>query len=130
MILINFSHPLTAAQLAEIEALTGQPVTRLVDLVVQFDNSRPFPEQFQALMSGLSISAAELQTEPVLVNLPALNSIAALTLAELHGRMGYFPAVLRLRPTGDLPPRYEVAEILNLNKLREEARTRRHASAN
>ena len=30
--------------------------------------------------------------------LPSLNFIAALLLAELHGRMGYFPPVARTRP--------------------------------
>ncbi|MFN3763696.1 MAG: CRISPR-associated protein Csx15, partial [Anaerolineae bacterium] len=47
-------------------------------------------------------------------------------LAELHGRCGYFPAMLRVRPVpGSTPPRYEVAEIVNLQMLREEARKRR-----
>ncbi len=44
-------------------------------------------------------------------------------LAELHGRMGYFPAIVRIRPVVDsLPPRYEVAEIINLQNVRETAR--------
>lgn len=127
MILLNFSHPLTPAQLQQVEALTGEALARTIDLAVQFDNDQAFLPQLRALMAGLPLSAAELQTEPVLVNLPALNFIAALTLAELHGRMGYFPPVLRLRPLHDrLPPRYEVAEILNLQALREAARTARY----
>jgi hypothetical protein len=41
--------------------------------------------------------------------------------------MGYFPPVVRLRPVaGSLPPRYEVAEILNLQAIRDEARKRRY----
>jgi len=40
--------------------------------------------------------------------------------------MGYFPPVLRLRPVKDaLPPRFEPAEILNLQALRDQARSRR-----
>jgi hypothetical protein len=40
--------------------------------------------------------------------------------------MGYFPACLRMRPVKDaLPPRFEVAEIMNLQTLRDEARKRR-----
>ena len=47
-------------------------------------------------------------------------------LAELHGRMGYYPPVVRLRPVPDsLPPRYEVAEILNLQAVRDDARRKR-----
>jgi hypothetical protein len=55
-----------------------------------------------------------------------LNVIAVTLLAELHGRMGYFPAMLRLRPvTGSTPPRFEVAEIINLQTVRDRARSRR-----
>jgi hypothetical protein len=47
-------------------------------------------------------------------------------LAELHGRMGYFPPVLRLRPVEQaLPPRYELAEVINLQAVRDSARKER-----
>ncbi|MGH2522324.1 MAG: CRISPR-associated protein Csx15, partial [Anaerolineales bacterium] len=47
---------------------------------------------------------------------------------ELHGRMGYFPPLIRLRPVQEaLPPRYEVAEILNLQAVRDGARLKRKA---
>ncbi len=37
--------------------------------------------------------------------------------------MGYFPACIRLRPVPEsLPPRFEVAEILNLQAVRDAAR--------
>ena len=127
MILLNFSHPLTPAQREQIESLTGQAIDRVVDLPVQFDPGDPFLPQLEALMKGLDIEPAELQGAPVLVNLPSLNFIAGLVLAELHGRMGYFPPALRLRPlAGSLPPRYEVAEVLNLNEVREQARRKRY----
>jgi hypothetical protein len=61
-----------------------------------------------------------------LVNLPALAPAAAALLAELHGRMGYFPAIVRIRPVaGSTPPAYEVAEIINLQAVRDAARERR-----
>ena len=127
MILLNFSHPLTSAQLRQTEALTGQPVERVIDLAVQFDNDQPFLPQLEALAGRIPLSPAELQSAPLLVNLPALNFIAALLLSELHRRMGYFPPVLRLRPAADsLPPRYEAAEVLNLQKVRDAARKTRY----
>jgi len=47
-------------------------------------------------------------------------------MAELHGRMGYFPPLLRLKPVaGSVPPRFEVAEILDLQTARDEARRKR-----
>ena len=127
MILLNFSHPITPEQQAQIEALTHQPLERILDLPAQFDNDQPFLPQFARMMASLPLSPEALQTQAILVNLPSLNFIAALVLAELHGRMGYFPPVLRTRPApGSLPPRYEVAEILNLQALRDAARTTRY----
>ncbi len=129
MILLNFSHPLTPAQLARVEALTGRRLERVADLPVQFDNDQPFLPQLAELAARLPFDAQELQTAPIVVNLPSLNFIAALLLAELHGRMGYFPPVLRLRPVPDsLPPEYELAEVLNLQAVRDSARTNRFAA--
>ena len=126
MILLNFSHPLTAEQIAQVEGLTGQPVARAISLPVQFDSDAAFEPQLRALMADLPLTPEALQTEPIVVNLPSLNFIAALLLAELHGRMGYFPPIIRLRPAaGSLPPRYEVAEILNLQAVRDAARRAR-----
>jgi len=127
MIILNFSHPLTPEQLMQVESLTGQAVQQVIDLTVQFDNDQPFLTQLEDMLQGLSLTAETLQTEPLVVNLPSLNFIAALLLAELHGRMGYFPPVLRLRPApGSLPLRYEVAEILNLQAVRDHARRKRY----
>jgi len=126
MILLNFSHPLTADHLAQLEALTGRTVERVVDVPVQFDVAVSFVTQVGALVDGIGLSPVEWQTLPILVNPPALNVIAATLLAELHGRMGYFPPVVRLRSVaGSLPPRFEVAEIINLQAVRETARAHR-----
>ncbi len=127
MLILNFSHPLTREQITQIEQLSGQTVERVFDLPVQFENEQSYLPQLEALMQTLPLSATELQTGQILVNLPSLNYIAALLLAELHGRMGYFPPILRLCPRpGVVPPVYEVAEILNLHAVRETARKRRY----
>jgi len=77
-------------------------------------------------MSKIDLSPDEWQTASLLVNPPSLNFITALVLAEIHGRTGYFPPIVRLRPVKDaLPPKYEVAEVLNLQKVRDEARSER-----
>lgn len=129
MIVLNFSHPLPAAQVRRLEELTGEQVTEVQQFPVQFDNDRPFPEQAATLVDSIPLSSEAWQTQLILVNPPALNFIIALMLAELHGRMGYFPALIRTRPVPDsVPPRYEVVEILNLQQVREVARTRRQAA--
>ena len=126
MILLNFAHPLTEAQLASVVEMAGQSIDRLIMVSAQFDHQQPFEPQLDTLMEHIDLSPDEWQTAAILVNPPSLNFIAALLLAELHGRMGYFSPVLRLRPAeGSVPPRYEVAEILNLQALRDAARLKR-----
>ncbi len=125
-ILINFSHPLSDEHLAALRAMIQQPVIRLIDAPAQLDVTRPFAEQVRGLVDGVGLTALEWQTAAILVNPPSLNAIAVTLLAELHGRMGYFPPVVRLRRVADaLPPRFEVAEIINLQAVREAARGRR-----
>jgi len=126
MILLNFSHPLTPDHLRQIEALTSEQVERVIEVDSQIDTRQPLVPQVTALADGCGLSPADWQTEPLLVNPPSLNFVAVALLAELHGRCGYFPAHLRLRPiAGSLPPQYEVAEILDLQAIRDTARSKR-----
>ncbi|PWH13633.1 MAG: hypothetical protein DDG59_14025 [Anaerolineae bacterium] len=127
MIILNFSHPLTEQQLTQIQQMVSEPIERVIPLAVHFDNTLSFLPQLEKLMRQIPIQAEEWQSLSILVNPPSLNFITALVLAELHGRMGYFPPILRLRPVeGALPPRYEVAEVLNLQQVREAARKQRY----
>ncbi len=126
MILLNFGHPFTESQLVAIQEVTGQGGFDLRQIKPHFDHERPFPEQITELVNGLEIDAQTWQTEPVLINPPTLNVIALALMAELHGRMGYFPAIIRLKPIpGSLPPQFEFAEIINLQAIRDQARTQR-----
>jgi hypothetical protein len=126
MILLNFSHPLTDPQRGQIRALTGQAIDRELAAMPQFDEQQPFDAQLASLLAQIDLTPAQWQGEPILVVLPSLNFIAATLLAELHGRMGYFPPVARTRPlAGSVPRQFEVAEILDLQALREAARGRR-----
>ena len=125
MRILNYSHPLTADHIAQLEARTGEPVDEVRELPTHLDLDRPFAEQATALANAADLTPEAWQTTPLLVVLPSLNFAAAALLAELHGR-GYFPPVVRLRPVpGALPPRFEIAEIINLQAIREQARTRR-----
>jgi hypothetical protein len=126
MILLNFAHPLTEDQRAQIETLTDQTIERVVDISSQIDPQQPLAPQVAALADEAGLSSAEWQTLPLLINPPALNFSAVVLLAQIHGRCGYFPPCLRLRPVPDsLPRRFEVAEILDLQTVRDEARQQR-----
>ena len=98
----------------------------MIEVKTQFDHEQPFAGQVRELVEGIGLTAEEWQTTPLLINPPALNIIAVTLLAHLHGRMGYFPAVLRLKPVpGSTPPRFEVAEVVNLQAVRDAAREER-----
>jgi hypothetical protein len=126
MILLNFTHPITPEQALQIESMTDEPLEGVIDIPVQFNNEQPFLPQMQALIDNLPLNPQQLQTLTVLVNPPSLNVITAMLLAELHGRMGYFPPVLRLRPSNNgLAVKYEVAEVINLQAIRDQARKKR-----
>jgi hypothetical protein len=126
MLVINFSHPLTAEQLSALEGMVERPIDLLVEVPCQLDVSRPFADQVRELVDRIGLDGTAWQTTPLVINPPSLAPIAAMVLAEIHGRAGYFPPILRLRPVlGSIPPRYELAEVINLQEVRDTARTRR-----
>ncbi len=126
MIVLNFSHPLTEEQKIQIEAITGEKVEEIRQLKVSFDNGRSFVPQVKELVEQCGFSTEEWQTERIIVVPPSLNFIAVTLIAELHGRMGYFPPIVRLRPVeGAVPPKFEVAEIIDLQTVRDRARRER-----
>jgi len=123
LILLNFSHPLTTEQLHQLEALTGERVDRVVEVDAQIDPQQPVVPQVMAMADRAGLTPQEWQTLPIIINPPSLNFSAVTLLAELHGRCGYFPAAVRLRPVaGSVPPRFEVAEVVSLQAVREQAR--------
>lgn len=126
MVLLNFSHPLTAEQLQQLEELAGRKIDRVIEIDAQIDPQQPIVPQVAAMADRAGLTPQEWQTLPIVINPPSLNFSAVTLLAELHGRCGYFPAAVRLRPVpGSVPPRFEMAEILNLQVIRERARGKR-----
>lgn len=75
------------------------------------------------MLDQAGLSSEEWQTASLLINLPSLNYSAAVMLAMLHGRLGYFPAVLHMRRVSDaVPIQFEVAKVINLQGIRERER--------
>ena len=128
MLLLNFSHPITPAHLTDIQRLlnTNAPIA-VVDIPTHVNPAMEYAPEVVKLVDQAKLTRKEWQHTPILVNLPSYNHIAALVLAEMHGRMGYFPTVVRLRPIANVAPQqFEVAEILNLQKQRDDARAERN----
>ncbi len=125
MLIINFTHPLTSEQRAQIEALARTSIEEVRTLPVQINQAEPLEPQITAIVDATGLSSEEWQTRPLLINPPGYAPAAFVLLAELHGRIGHFPSLIRLRPKPGPVTSYEVAELLNLQTTREAARKRR-----
>jgi hypothetical protein len=114
-IVINFTRPLTERQLNQISAGTG---FRIVDVIcppkspIEFPENIPFEEQVSELVDKLGLTDEEWQELQILVHVPGYAPIAATLIAELHGRMGQFPKILRLKRSATDANDYELAEII------------------
>ncbi len=124
MYIVNFGHPITDEQREQLEATVGLQTTETKNVKVQVDMDQPLAPQIAALVDTIGFTAEEWQNKSIVVNLPGLSTAAAVLIAELHGRMGYFPPVVRLKQEGT-PPRFVVAEVINLANVRNAARQRR-----
>jgi hypothetical protein len=120
MILINFGAAFRPLQIAQAEALLHEPITRVIDLSIKVDPDQEMLPQFKKSMAKLKLNDTDLCAEPVVINLPNQNYLAVMVLAELHGRMGYFPPILRARmKSSGLLPYYEVAEVIDLQAMED-----------
>ena len=126
MILLNFAHPLTTEQREQVATLTGKAIQREIEVPVQIDSDRSLSAQVVEIADQIGLTPKEWQTLPLVANPPGYAPAAAALLAELHGRMGHFPAMMWIQPVpGSTPTRFQVAEIVNLQAIREAARLAR-----
>jgi hypothetical protein len=125
MLILNFTHPLTNEQQSQIESLANSSVAEIRDIRVQINQEMPLEPQIVSIVDASGLSSEEWQTLPLLINPPGYAPAAFVLLAELHGRIGHFPSLIRLRPKPGPVTSYEVAELLNLQSIREAARRRR-----
>lgn len=124
MILLNLSHPLTTTQKQAIEQTKNRPITHLIEQMTHLDQAKPFAPQIRAIIDRLPLDSAEWQSQRILIVPPGHAPATAVLLAHLHGRMGYFPEIIRIRPSDGNEP-YQLAEIINLQHIRDHARTLR-----
>ena len=128
MLILNFAHPLTPEQRQQIEQLTSISIEEVRDISVHIDQEQALIPQVIELVNEIALTSEEWQSRVILINPPGYTPVALVLLAELHGRQGHFPAVLRIRPKQGAVPTFEVAEILNLQEVRDQACQRRYTS--
>lgn len=125
VIVLNFSHPLTDSQRESLRLELNCLVEEVRDVRVHFQDDRPFIPQARELVDSVGLTPRQWQTLPLVIVLPSLAEITAVVLAELHGRMGYFPTVIRRRRVSQAPPEYELAEVIDLQAVRDQGRSLR-----
>jgi len=123
MIVLNFGHPLNAECLKLIgEMLENPTIGEVKEIRVQINQDQPLSPQVVPLIKGIGWSSNQWQNGQFVVILPGLSAATAVVLAEIHGRSGYFPAIIRLRPVGGPPAKFEPCEVINLAAVRDTAR--------
>lgn len=122
ILFLNFAHPLTEQQRKQIELLTGTSIKDVISIPAQINEAEPLGPQIITLIDATDLSFDEWNQRNILINLPGYAPAASLLLAEIHGRTGHFPTILRLRPKHGSVTSYEVAEIINLQTYRDKAR--------
>ena len=126
MLILNFTHPLTEDQQVKIEQVTGYAIKRILNISSKMDDTQPFGQQVAIQADSVNLTPEQWQQEFILINPLVYVPAASVLIAELHGRMGYFPAIIRTRPIPNSTPlQFEVAEIINLQNVRDNARERR-----
>ena len=125
MLVLNFAHPLTDEHIVQIEAIAARSIDEIQAIPVQVNEKESLEAQIRAIVDAVQLTSEEWQTRSLLINPPGYAPAACVLLAELHGRIGHFPAIIHLRPRSDHVTTYEVAELINLQTIRGTARKRR-----
>lgn len=123
-ILINLGRPLNKGQQEQICQLRNVFIAEVIQpdqTPPSFHDNEPYEIQTAQTIDGLGLTLEEWQSLPILVNLPGFAPAAAALVAELHGRMGHFPLLIRVRPSKQDRTVYEVAEIMDLQRIRDKA---------
>jgi hypothetical protein len=123
IIVLNFYELLAGHVVEQIEKLTKEDEVKVVNLIPYFDVRDDLIGQVKSQIEKVSEMVPGWRRENVLVQLPNNPIAAAVILAELEGQLGYLPAIVRLQPVkGAFPFRYEVAEVIHIEKIRASAR--------
>jgi hypothetical protein len=127
-LVLNFSgHPVLPGQKQVIEKSMHWHSSEVLNFALgNVPEDHNFVSSIEEAVGKIPLSPEEWQTMPMVVIPAGYSAVWSVVLAELHGRLGYFPEVVRLRPA--VPPateKFEVAEIINLREVRHSSRDKR-----
>lgn len=127
-IIVNFSHPITEAQLKQIEEKTNLYISERIQppkVPIHFNENVSFEDQVVKCVDEVGLTDEQWQELQILVNVPGFATISAPLIAELHGRMGHFPKMLRFKRSPEDTNRYDFEEVVQLQRIRDKSRARR-----
>jgi transcriptional regulator with XRE-family HTH domain len=122
ILILNFAYPLTEQQRAQIEELAGTGIEDIITIPTLINEEEPLEPQINRLIDAIGLSIDDWDKRHILINPPGYAPAALLLLAEIHGRIGHFPTLIRMRPKHGSVTSYEVVELLNLQTIRDAAR--------
>ncbi len=126
MVVINLSsHPLTEEQRNQLQRLERAYIVEEIDVPVHVDPMNPIEHQIEALIEEIDFCIEEWSGTPLYIVLPGLSPFAAAVLAYMHGLRGGFPKAVWIYQSPSDPSCYEIAQIINLQQLRDNARRMR-----
>jgi hypothetical protein len=129
MIILNFSYSFTENQkqgLVQHLGVAWEDI-RVVEVSTKINEQQPLAQEVTELADKAGLTSLEWSSAPLVVNLPGYAPAAAALLAEIEGRRGYLPSIIKMRPvqSGNSAVSYEVAEIVNLFRIFDTARRQR-----
>lgn len=124
MTILNLASQLSSDDVSAVAALSGRKPRRVVNVVPNFVESEPLGPQVRELLDGLGFSSADWEKQSIILNLPPDPAASALIVAEIAGRRGRTPSVIRWRTAPGGQGR-EPAEVISLHEIRKEARHQR-----
>lgn len=122
ILVLNFAHPLTVQQQAQIEELSKTTIENIVTIATLINEDEFLEPQIASLIEAVDQSIQDWHKRDIFINPPGYAPAAFLLLAEIHGRIGHFPTFIRMRPIHGSVTTYEVIELLNLQTIRDAAR--------
>lgn len=122
ILVLNFAYPLTDQQQTQIEDLSGTSIEDIITIPTRINEEEPLQPQITSLIDAIDQSSQDWSKRHILINPPGYAPAALLLLAEIHGRIGHFPTLIRMRPKHGPVTTYEVIELLNLQTIRDAAR--------
>lgn len=128
MIILNFSHPLTQEQKEQIRQKAGISKndwnnSRVIRVNCYINIEKDLPRQINQILENIP---NYVWNGHVMIVPPPIAHSAILISIGIRERCGYYPQAIRIkRVTKSLPPKFVVAEVIDLNNFKEKSRSMR-----